>query len=192
MGAITSWFDVIIGIGTNLFNQFTQGFAGDQPASQDVRAIALAALSLLGLGIYGPGIATGLAAGGPQLGAGAAIGSVSTAWGVGRAAPATVMAAGSTASGVSAAVPHGGRRAVSFASGRGLSTGSDGGNGGPPGDSGSPPPGRAGSSAGIEPGPWHPGLGAAGRRSRRGCDPNPRPGTGAHDPRPAPHRACRP
>jgi type IV secretion system protein TrbL len=144
-----------------------------------VLAIALAALSLLGLGIYGPGIATGLAAGAPQLGAGAAIGTVSTAWGIGGAAPATVVAAGSAATGISGAVLHGGRRAVSFVSGRGFSIGSDGGNGGPAGDSGSPPPARAGSSAGREPGPWRPGLGAAGRRSRRGCYPNQRPGTGA-------------
>jgi type IV secretion system protein TrbL len=117
---------VIVGIGTNLFSQFTQGFGG-QPALQDVLAIALAALSLLGLGIYGPGIATGLAAGAPQLGAGAAIGTVSTAWVVGGAPHATVMAAGSAATGISGAVLHGGPRAVSFVSGRGFSTGSDGG-----------------------------------------------------------------
>ena len=35
----------------------------------------LAALSLLGLGIFGPGIANGLVSGGPQLGAGAAVGT---------------------------------------------------------------------------------------------------------------------
>ena len=35
----------------------------------------LAALSLVGLGIFGPGIASGLVSGGPQLGAGAAIGT---------------------------------------------------------------------------------------------------------------------
>ena len=38
-------------------------------------AIVLAALSLLGLGIFGPGIANGLVSGGPQLGAGAAVGT---------------------------------------------------------------------------------------------------------------------
>ena len=56
---------VIIGIGTNLFSQFTQGSQGlgsNQPALQDVLAMGLAALTLLGLGIYGPGIATGLTA----------------------------------------------------------------------------------------------------------------------------------
>jgi type IV secretory pathway TrbF-like protein len=41
----------------------------------------LAALSLLGLGIFGPGIATGLTAGAPQLGAGAAVGTALAAEG---------------------------------------------------------------------------------------------------------------
>jgi type IV secretion system protein TrbL len=45
----------------------------------------LAALSLLGLGIFGPGIATGLTAGAPQLGAGAAVGTALAAGGLGVA-----------------------------------------------------------------------------------------------------------
>src|SRR5229473_966431 len=64
---------VIVGIGTTLFGEFTQGFGGNQPSLDDVLALVLAALSLLGLGIFGPGIATGLTAGAPQLGAGAAV-----------------------------------------------------------------------------------------------------------------------
>jgi type IV secretion system protein TrbL len=107
---------------------------------QNVLAIALAALSLLGLGIYGPGIATGLAAGAPQLGAGAAIGTVAAAWGVARATPATVIATGSAAAGFGGAVIRGGRGVASFVTGRGFSTGSSGGNGGPPGGGSSPPP----------------------------------------------------
>src|SRR6516162_10139986 len=67
---------VIVGIGTGLFSQFTQNFTGTQPTMDDVLAMALASLSLLGLGIYGPGIATGLASGAPQLGVGAAAGTV--------------------------------------------------------------------------------------------------------------------
>jgi type IV secretion system protein TrbL len=59
---------VIIGIGTTLFSQFTQGFGGNQPTIQDALSLVLAALSLLGLGIFGPGIATGLVSGAPQLG----------------------------------------------------------------------------------------------------------------------------
>ena len=156
---------VIVGIGTNLFSQFTQGFGGNQPTLQDVLAIALAALSLLGLGIYGPGIATGLAAGAPQLGAGAAIGTVSTAWGVGRAVPATVMAAGSAATGISGAVIRGGRGAVSLVSGRGFSTGSDGGEGAPAGDTGRPP---AWARAMQRRQTMSQGLGALGRALRDG------------------------
>ena len=61
---------VIVGIGSTLFSQFTVGFGGVAPTVDDAMAIVLAALSLLGLGIFGPGIATGLVSGGPQLGAG--------------------------------------------------------------------------------------------------------------------------
>jgi type IV secretion system protein TrbL len=152
---------VIVGIGTNLFGQFTLGFGGNQPTVQDVLAIALAALSLLGLGIYGPGIATGLAAGAPQLGGGAAISTVSTVWSAGRAVPATVMAAGSTATGISGAVMRGGRGAVSFVSGRGFSTG----NGGPAGAAGSPP---AWARAMQRRQTMSQGLGALGRALRDG------------------------
>jgi len=66
---------VIIGIGSTLFGQFTAGFGGVTPTIDEAMAIVLAALSLLGLGIFGPGIATGLVSGGPQLGAGAAVGT---------------------------------------------------------------------------------------------------------------------
>jgi type IV secretion system protein TrbL len=122
---------VIVGIGTNLFNQFTQGFGGNQPTVNDVLAMALAALTLLGLGIFGPSIATGIAAGAPQLGAGAAVGTAAAIYGVGRAAPATVLATGGAA-------VRAGRGVASVISGRAFSS-SNGGNGGPAGGSGSPP-----------------------------------------------------
>ena len=66
---------VIIGIGSTLFGEFTAGFGGATPNIEDAMAIVLAALALLGLGIFGPGIANGLISGGPQLGAGAAVGT---------------------------------------------------------------------------------------------------------------------
>ena len=66
---------VIIGIGSTLFSQFTAGFGGVTPTIDEAMAVVLAALSLLGLGIFGPGIANGLVSGGPQLGAGAAVGT---------------------------------------------------------------------------------------------------------------------
>lgn len=73
---------VITGIGTTLFSQFTGAGLGAEPTVEQVMAIALAALTLLGLGIFGPGIANGIVAGGPQLGAGAAAGTTLAAGGV--------------------------------------------------------------------------------------------------------------
>jgi len=60
---------VIVGIGSTLFAQFTAGFGGNQPTIDNAMALVLGALSLLGLGIFGPGIANGIVSGGPQLGA---------------------------------------------------------------------------------------------------------------------------
>jgi type IV secretion system protein TrbL len=129
---------VIVGIGTGLFSQFTQGFAGNQPTIDDVLAIALAALSLLGLGIFGPGIATGLASGAPQLGAGAAAGTASTVTGIAVATPAAAIATGRAVAGVGRGAAFVGRNVVSVASGRGFSF-NRGGNGGSSGSSGGPP-----------------------------------------------------
>src|ERR1700688_2265157 len=64
---------VIVGIGSTLFSQFTAGFGGNQPTIEDAMSMVLAALSLLGLGIFGPGIANGIVSCGPQLCAGAAL-----------------------------------------------------------------------------------------------------------------------
>ncbi|PTW63132.1 type IV secretion system protein TrbL [Breoghania corrubedonensis] len=87
---------VIIGIGSTLFSQFTAGFGGLTPTIDEAMAVVLAALSLLGLGIFGPGIANGIVSGGPQLGAGAAVG---TGLAVGGAALAGAGAAGLAARG---------------------------------------------------------------------------------------------
>jgi type IV secretion system protein TrbL len=76
---------VIVGIGSTFFGQFTQNFGTTQPTIEDALSVMLAALSLLGLGIFGPGIATGLLSGAPQLGAGAAIGTGLAAGGIGAA-----------------------------------------------------------------------------------------------------------
>ncbi|KEO55017.1 P-type conjugative transfer protein TrbL [Thioclava pacifica] len=98
---------VIIGIGSTLFGQFTAGFGGLTPTIDEAMAIVLAALSLLGLGIFGPGIATGLVSGGPQLGAGAAVGTGLAVGGAAVAAGGGAMLAargtGALASGGAAA-----------------------------------------------------------------------------------------
>src|ERR1700737_2401362 len=84
---------VIVGIGSTLFSQFTSGFGGNQPTIENAMALVLAALSLLGLGIFGPGIANGIVSGGPQLGAGAAVGTGLAAGGA-IVAGATLAAGG--------------------------------------------------------------------------------------------------
>src|SRR5215471_15854869 len=83
---------VIVGIGSTLFSQFTSGSVGVQPTIEDAMALVLASLALLGLGIFGPGIANGIVSGGPQLGAGAAAGA-------GVAAGGAVMAGAGLAAG---------------------------------------------------------------------------------------------
>jgi type IV secretion system protein TrbL len=120
---------VIVGIGTTLFGEFTQGFGGNQPSLEDALALVLAALSLLGLGIFGPGIATGLTAGAPQLGAGAAVGTALAVGGLGVAgavgARAGVGALVGAAGGISRVATG---KAFSAAAG-----------GNPPGGAGGPP-----------------------------------------------------
>ena len=88
---------VIIGIGSTLFSEFTGGFGGDQPTIDEAMAIVLAALSLLGLGIFGPGIANGIVSGGPQLGAGSAVGTSLAAGGMMVAGGALAARGGSAA-----------------------------------------------------------------------------------------------
>jgi len=89
---------VIIGIGSTIFREFVIDFGGTPPTLEQVGAIALAALTLLGLAIFGPGIASGLISGGPQLGAGAAVATGATVAGVGTAATMGVAGAAGLAS----------------------------------------------------------------------------------------------
>ena len=67
---------VIVGIGTTFFSSFTGALQGQTPDLAQAMSLVLASLTLFGLGIFGPGIAAGLVSGAPQLGAGAAIGTV--------------------------------------------------------------------------------------------------------------------
>ena len=128
---------VIVGIGSTLFSQFTAGFGGAQPSIDDAMAIVLAALSLLGLGIFGPGIANGIVSGGPQLGAGAAVGTGLAAGGLvaagaglaargaglmGGAVAGTARGGAALAGGAAAAYRAGGASGVASAA---LSTGAE-------------------------------------------------------------------
>jgi type IV secretion system protein TrbL len=122
---------VIIGIGTTIFNEFVAGFGSAEPTLEEVASIALASLTLLGLAIFGPGIASGLASGGPQLGAGAAVGTGLTVAGLGAAA-------GMGAAGAASLVGRGASASLSSLS---RSTGAASAGGLPPkGPSNSPAP----------------------------------------------------
>jgi type IV secretion system protein TrbL len=89
---------IIIGIGSTIFRDFVIDFGGAQPTLEQVASLALAALTLLGLAIFGPGIASGLISGGPQLGAGAAVATGATVAGIGAAATMGVAGAAGLAS----------------------------------------------------------------------------------------------
>jgi len=84
---------VIVGIGSTIFGQF-QTPAGTDPSLNHALALMLASLTMLGLGIFGPGIATGLVSGAPQLGAGAAAGTALGAAGLAVAGGAAVATGG--------------------------------------------------------------------------------------------------
>ena len=108
---------VITGIGTTLFTQFINAGLGVEPDIQQVMAIALAALTLLGLGIFGPSIANGIVSGGPQLGAGAAAGTAIAAGAtIAGGIAGAKLAAGAAGSAMSGTAT-GGARAAGGASG---------------------------------------------------------------------------
>jgi len=98
---------VVVGIGSGLFAEFRIP-PGSEPSIDQALVIMLASLSMLALGIFGPGIATGLVSGGPQLGAGAMAGAAIGAAG-------TAVAVGAAATGVGSAVAAGARMAPAAA-----------------------------------------------------------------------------
>ena len=104
---------VIVGIGSGLFDEFTSGFSAE-PTITDALALVLGALSLMGLSIFGPGIATGLVSGAPQLGPGAAVG---TGLGVAGMGAAGYLGARAGLSGGAAAIGAGGRTSAAAARG---------------------------------------------------------------------------
>jgi len=92
---------VIVGIGTGFFSQFVDALRGQEPDISQAATLVLASLSFLGLGIFGPSVASGLVSGGPQLGAGAAIGTAALA---GAGLGAAALGARAVASGGLAAI----------------------------------------------------------------------------------------
>jgi type IV secretion system protein TrbL len=92
---------VIVGIGSTYFSQFTAALQKEPDIGQAM-SLVLASLALLGLGIFGPTIASGLVAGAPQLGAG------------------SVAATGALVAGGAAAVASGGAAAAGAIGGASL------------------------------------------------------------------------
>jgi type IV secretion system protein TrbL len=94
---------IIVGIGSGFFSEFVGSLNGREPDIGQAMSLVLASLALLGLGIFGPSVASGLVAGAPQLGAGAAVGTTAAAVGTlavgGGAAIGGARAAGGAALG---------------------------------------------------------------------------------------------
>jgi type IV secretion system protein TrbL len=68
---------IIIGIGSTLFASVTDAFTGTEDVTlAQVMGTVLASLVFLWMGVFGPGIASGLITGAPQLGAGSAAGTL--------------------------------------------------------------------------------------------------------------------
>ena len=107
---------VIVGIGTGLFAQF-QVPPGTEPSIDLALTIMLASLAMLGLGIFGPGIATGLVSGAPQLGAGAAVGAALGVAGLAVAGGAAIATGGAAVAAGARMVPGAARAASSMANG---------------------------------------------------------------------------
>ncbi|MEZ5831685.1 MAG: P-type conjugative transfer protein TrbL [Dongiaceae bacterium] len=99
---------VVTGIGSTFFGEFITALQGQEPDIGQAMSLVLASLALLGLGIFGPGIASGLVSGAPQLGAAAAIGTA------GAAAGAAMLTGGAVIAGAGAlrAAGHAGLGAI--------------------------------------------------------------------------------
>jgi len=110
---------VIVGIGSTIFGGLASGLTPGSIEIAQAMSMLLAAISLLALGIFGPGIAAGLVAGAPQLGAGAAVGTAAglaagTVAGVGLAAGAGRMALAGGGRSVQAAASMAGGAGTAF------------------------------------------------------------------------------
>jgi type IV secretion system protein TrbL len=134
---------VIVGIGSTFFSQFISASNGQDIDINQVMTLVLASLTILGLGIFGPGIASGLVSGAPQLGAGAALGTVGAAAGAGMLAGGAVMAGAKALIGAGGSAIGAIKAAASMAGG-----GSNGGGGASSGGQTPSPNSSGGGGAG--------------------------------------------
>ncbi|ESQ78712.1 P-type conjugative transfer protein TrbL [Asticcacaulis sp. YBE204] len=156
---------VIVGIGSGFFDTFITALDGADPDLMQAMTLVLASLTLLGLGLFGPTVASGLVSGAPQLGAGSVAGTLGAAAGAGLLAGGAVTGAARALAGTGG----GGMHAIASAASK-LGGGSGGTSGGagasqpppptpppsPGGGQGSPSSATAGASAsdGATPPDW--------------------------------------
>ena len=121
---------IIVGIGSTIFTSITSTFEPDNVTLEQAASVILGSLALLALGLFGPGIATGLVSGAPQLGAGAAVGTMAgvaagtVAGGtVAKSAVSAVAGGGRSAIGAAASMAGGARTAYSLGAARSGKTG---------------------------------------------------------------------
>ncbi|HIP80487.1 MAG TPA: P-type conjugative transfer protein TrbL, partial [Kiloniellaceae bacterium] len=110
---------VIVGIGSTMFADIASGLRTADITIESSAAMLLASIALLGLGVFGPGIAAGLVSGAPQLGAGAAVGTAAglaagTVAGAGLAVGAARVAGGGISSATRAAASMAGGTGTAF------------------------------------------------------------------------------
>jgi type IV secretion system protein TrbL len=135
---------IIVGIGSTIFGELATTL--NHPVDvASAMSLLLAAIALLGLGVFGPSIAAGLVSGAPQLGAGAAAGTVAGAAAATYAGGAIALGGLRAASGSVGAIRSAALLAGARASGRGGSGGSPSGGGRAAG-SNQPPPGGPGAA----------------------------------------------
>ena len=142
---------VIVGIGSTIFGGLATALDTGPIDIEATMPLLLAALALLGLGIFGPGIAAGLVSGAPQLGAGAAVGTAAglaagTAAGVGLAAGAGRMALAGGGRSVRAAATMAGGASTAY----GLAQASSGASGLAGAAAGAAGVARAGAGAAVQ------------------------------------------
>ncbi|KCZ48496.1 P-type conjugative transfer protein TrbL [Hyphomonas sp. CY54-11-8] len=114
---------IIVGIGSTAFGTMASSFSAGDVTMEQALSTTLAAVAIFGLGIFGPGIAAGLITGAPQLGAGAAVGTVGgLAAGAYAGAVGGRAAAGAVVGGASSAIKAGtslaGATSTSFSLGK--------------------------------------------------------------------------
>ena len=113
---------IIVGVGSSLFGEITAGFEGDVDV-RDGCSVILGSLAMFALALFGPGIATGLVSGAPQLGAGAAVGTAAAVGGGALAGAAAIKSGGAslaagTADAAKAGAALGGGAGMAFRMGK--------------------------------------------------------------------------